>query len=45
MRAIENSINVGTFEAKGKSIAVDKLEDYENAIVKIENDPLTKKYL
>ena len=44
IRALENDFNIGTFQAKGSSFAVDKLEDYLAAKIKMCNDKISKKY-
>ena len=44
MRALEHSMKLGTFEAIGDSFSVDKIEDYNKAIIQIQNDPISKLY-
>tara|TARA_B100000989_G_C19426516_1_gene421021 strand:- start:215 stop:955 length:741 start_codon:yes stop_codon:yes gene_type:complete len=45
MRAIENGMCVGTFLLTGDSFAIDKLEDYQKALIQIQNDKISKKYI
>ena len=39
--AIENGMCVGTFLLKGDSFAIDKLEDYQKALIQIQNDKIS----
>ena len=44
MRALENGMNIGTFELKGDSFSVDTNKDYSKAKLKMLNDKFRKKY-
>ena len=44
MRALENDMNLGTFEMKGSSFAIDVKEDFLKALVLMPKDKIRKKY-
>ena len=44
MRALENDMNLGTFEMKGSSFAIDVKEDFLKALALMPKDKIRKKY-
>ena len=44
MRAIENEMNLGTFEMKGSSFAIDVKDDFLKALILMPKDKIRKKY-
>ena len=44
MRAIENEMNLGTFEMKGSSFAIDVKDDFLKALILMPTDKKSKKY-